>query len=345
VTAAATPAPGAASAQAPAATADKRWLARVPAPVFAPAMGVAGLGLCWRCGADALPGVVPHGIGEATLASSGLLLVVALILYGAKLVRHPDAAWSDLTHPAQAGLLGQLPVTLLLLAEAALPHARLLAAALAMAGALLGSGLMLALARGWLLRSHATEQLGPAWLVPVIALLMVPLVGVRLGAVEASWAMFSAGLFAWLAMLPLLAGRLVFHDPLPARAQPTLAILVAPPSVAFLAYLALEDTGTGPPRLDGVARLLFYAAVATGLLIAILVPRLLRTPFALSWWAFTMPPAALVLALFAYADLTASATFATAAVGGLGIVTLSTVFVASRTLIALLSGRLVGPGS
>lgn len=318
-------------------------LARVPAPVFAPAMGVAGLGLCWRSGAEALPGAVPHGIGEGILASSGVLLAMAVTLYAAKLVRHTAAAWSDLTHPAQAGLLGQLPVALLLLAEAALPHARPLAAALTMAGAVLGAGLMLVLARGWLLRRHTLEQLGPAWLIPSIALLMVPLVGTRLGAEEASWAMFSAGLFAWLAMLPPLAGRLVFHDPLPARAQPTLAILMAPPAVAFLAYLALRDTGAEPPRLDGIARVLFYVAVATAVLVAALLPRLIRPPFALSWWAFTMPVAAMVLALFAYADLTGRASFVIASVVGLGVVTLSTGFVAVRTVLALVSGRLAGP--
>lgn len=347
MTAAVTPALGTAPAQAPAAAAHatQGWLARVPAPVFAPAMGVAGLGLCWRDGEGHWPQAVPHGIGDAVLASSGVLLAVAVALYAAKLVLHLKAVRLDLAHPAQAGLLGQLPVALLLLAEAALPHARPVAAALACAGAVLGAGLMLVLARGWVLRSHAAEHLGPAWLIPVIALLMVPLVGVRLGAVEASWAMFSAGLFAWLALLPLLAARLMFHDPLPARAQPTLAILVAPPAVAFLAYLVLQDTGAGPPRVDGIARLLFYAAAATGILMATLVPRLLRTPFGLSWWAFTMPLAALVLTLFAYADLTANATVSSAAAVGLGIITLSTGFVAARTLIALLSGRLIGPGS
>lgn len=84
--------------------------------------------------------------------------------------------------------------------------------------------------------------------------------------------------------------RLFFHEPLPQRLTPTLFILLAPPSVGFLAYLALTDS------LDAFARILYFTALFLALLLASNALRFFRVPFFISAWAYSFPLAALTLA-------------------------------------------------
>lgn len=131
--------------------------------------------------------------------------------------------------------------------------------------------------------------------------IVVPVAGVPLGFPETSWLFFSTGLVFWLVLLTLVMNRLIFHDPLPGKLIPTLAILVAPPAVGFLAWLQLNG-GT----VDAAARILYSTALAFFALAATQAPRLRSVPFALSWWALSFPSAALTIATLRYADLTQS---------------------------------------
>ena len=111
--------------------------------------------------------------------------------------------------------------------------------------------------------------------------MIVPLAGVSLGSVEISWLFFSAGMIFWLILLVLVVNRLIFHAPIPARLFPTLIILIAPPALACVSYVRL---------VGGVD--------AFAILVLVQVPKLMRLPFALSWWALSFPLAALTVASF-----------------------------------------------
>ena len=74
------------------------------------------------------------------------------------------------------------------------------------------------------------------------------------------------------------------------RLTPTLFILLAPPSVGFIAYLQLIGS------LDAFARILYYTALFLSLLLASNALRFLRIPFFISAWAYSFPLAALTIA-------------------------------------------------
>ena len=108
----------------------------------------------------------------------------------------------------------------------------------------------------------------------------------------------SAGLLFWVVLLTLVMNRLIFHDPLPGRLLPTLVILIAPPAVAFLAWLQLNGG-----QIDAMARILFYVGVVFAAIVAIQAPGFAKLPFALSWWALSFPAAALTIATIRYAQI------------------------------------------
>ena len=94
----------------------------------------------------------------------------------------------------------------------------------------------------------------------------------------------------WIVLLTIVLYRLFFHEPLPVRLTPTLFILLAPPSVGFIAYIRL--TGS----VDAFGRILYYTALFLALLLASNAVRFLRSPFFISAWAYSFPLAALTIA-------------------------------------------------
>ena len=135
-------------------------------------------------------------------------------------------------------------------------------------------------------------HLNPAWFIPVVGNIIVPIAGVHFAPVDISWFFFSFGLLFWLVLLTVVINRLIFHAPLPARLMPTLFILIAPPAVGFLSWTILNG------GVDGFGKLLFFSG---GFFFILMLPQLgkfAKLPFALSWWATSFPIAALTLAQF-----------------------------------------------
>ncbi len=120
--------------------------------------------------------------------------------------------------------------------------------------------------------------------------ILVPIAGVRCFPVDVSWFFFSIGIVFWPLLLTIVLYRLFLHAPLPQRLKPTLFILVAPPAVGCIAWVAL----TG--QVDAMAHVLYSAALFFTLLLASNALRFLRTPFFLSAWAYSFPLAAMVIA-------------------------------------------------
>jgi tellurite resistance protein len=321
--------------RAPDAVVPNAWVRHTPLAIFASVMGVTAVGLCWRVAGPAAG--VPSAIGEAILALGALHFLLAAVLYGTKLTRHHDAVAADACHPVRGGFLGLISISLLLLAKAAMPWSSVAGLALAIAGMLFNLGVTVFLFARWIARDHGPEHLAPTWLIPSVANLLVPFVGLGSVPPEVTWFFFAAGVVGWLSLLPLVLGRLYQGPALPEKLRPTIHVMVAPPAVAFLSYSGLIGA------IDGVARILFYTALVLMLLMLALAPWLARSPFAISWWAFTMPSAAVILATFRYDALTENPLLRALAVTALLAVSALVVFVAYRTVSAAGRGRLFNP--
>ncbi len=291
-------------------------LAHYPVTFFAVVMGMGGLTLALHAaeGAFGLSGVLS---GLSLLVTLGLFAVIALA-YAAKALRYPQAVAADWHHPVKLAFFPAISISLLLLATAALPHAAGAARALWLVGAVLQAILTVAVVSGWIgARAFQHGHLSPAWFIPAVGNVIVPVAGVQLGYLEASWYFMSVGLIFWIVLLTLVINRLVFHDPLPGRLQPTLVILIAPPAVAFVAWVQL----TG--EVGAFGRILLNGAYFFTLIVAVQMPRIVRLPFVMSFWALSFPVAAVTIASFVHAGATGSEAhrlLGTALLIGLGVI-------------------------
>jgi tellurite resistance protein len=296
---------------------------------FAVVMGLAGLSIATHRLETSL--ALGHAASIAiTVAAAAAFLFIAA-LYAIKLIRHPQAVIAEWRHPVRLNFFPAISISLLLLAITALPLSITLAAVLWSIGAALHLYATLSVVAAWIShRAFEPLHLNPAWFIPAVGNVVVPIAGVPLGFTEVSWFFFSIGVLFWLVLMTLVFNRLIFHNPLPERLLPTLMILVAPPAVAFLSYLRL----TGG-MIDGLARVLFYAAAGLLLVVATQAARLAQLPFALSWWAYSFPLAAVTTAFAVYAERIGGAFLQFAFLGLYGILSIVIVILAYNTVVAI----------
>ncbi len=320
------------------ATAEAPRLAHLPVTFFASVMGLAGYSLALHVGGLRLGLGAGASVAMLWAAIAAFLAIAAF--YTLKALRHPQAVAAEWHHPVKLAFFPAISISLLLIATAMRLHAEGPARVIWMIGATGQAALTLAVISGWI--GHRPFQhlhVSPAWFIPAVGNVVAPVAGVPLGFVELSWMFFAVGAMFWIVLLTLVMNRLIFHDPLPGKLLPTLVILIAPPAVAFLAWLSLNGG-----VLDPFARILFYVAVMFAALVAVQAAQSFRgLPFALSWWALSFPLAALTIATYRYAALAGTQAHAIAAPLLLAVLSVVIVALVIRTGLAIARGEICRP--
>ncbi|AUM00323.1 C4-dicarboxylate ABC transporter [Rhodocyclaceae bacterium] len=311
-------------------------LAHFPVALFSTVMGMAGLTLAWLKAAHL--GGAPAWIGDGLRwVASGLYLFL-LVVYALKIVRHPGEVAAERRHPIKLNFFPAISIGLLLLATAwvgAVPGA---AQWMWGVGAAMHLGFTLWAMSSWIHHTHYDiKHANPAWFIPVVGNILVPVAGVKLAPADISWFFFSIGLVFWLVLMTIVLYRLFFHEPLPARLTPTLFILIAPPAVGFLSYLALVGV------LDAFARVLYFTALFLTLLLATNALRFFRLPFFISAWAYSFPLAAMTIATFEMAARVGGAVFWGLGWGLIAVLSAVVMLLVGQTVRAAWQGKICVP--
>jgi len=323
-------------AAAPPSAPAESWLEHFHVTFFAIVMGLAGLALAFHAGEVALG--LPLILSDVAYYVSVAVFLVISVLYAAKALLHHAAVAAEWGHPVKLAFFPAISISLLLLATASLGRVDALAEPLWLLGAGLQAVLTIAVVTGWIgTRSFLHGHLSPAWFIPAVGNVIVPIAGVQLGYEALSWYFMSVGLVFWIVLLTLVFNRLVFHDPLPGRLQPTLVILIAPPAVGFVAWVRMMG------EVDAFATILLNAAYFFTLLVAVQLPRIVRLPFALSFWALSFPFAAVTIASFVQAGAIGSAAHRMIGAALLAVLLVVIAVLILRTLKAVMAGDICKP--
>ncbi|CCG93836.1 SLAC1 anion channel family protein [Marinobacter nauticus] len=269
---------------------DVSRLQNFPVSWFATVMGLAGLTIALHR-AEAILGWSIHP-SPALLALTVAVFATLAGLYLLKLARHPASVKAELSHPVKLNFFPTISIGLILISIALLPHYPGLSQIVWTAGTVLHFGFTLYVLSIWIHHTHfEINHMNPAWFIPIVGNILVPIAGVHHASVEISWFFFSIGLVFWLVLLTIIFNRMFFHQPLPGKLLPTLFILIAPPGVGMVSWLQLNGG-----EVDAFARILYYSALFLTLMLFTQASRFIKVPFALSWWAYSFPMAAITIA-------------------------------------------------
>ena len=310
----------------------------LPVTLFSTVMGIGGLSLAWRRAVRVWD--APAWAAQVLFWTALAVSVLVAALYAAKWLRHPAAAWAELRHPIRMTFAPTTTIALLVLATAGQDLLPGFARVAWWVGAVGHLALTVLVLTAWFGRADiAIGQMTPAWFIPIVGNVVTPLAAAEIGSVELAWFAFGVGMVFWLALLPLLLHRLLLHEaPLPAKLLPTLAIFIAPPSVALLSWGSL--TGSVD---DALGRVLYAAAMMFVVLLVAQIGRLHRIPFALPYWAYSFPLAAASAAAIAMAGARPQAIYDWVGVALLAATTVLVAVVGVFTLRAAARGLILVP--
>jgi len=293
-------------------------------------MGLAGLTIAWQKAQHIFN--LDLSINAALLALTSGIFVVLLVLYGLKFISANDQVMNEFHNPIKLNFFPTISISLLLLSITFLSVDMAISHFLWVAGSVIHLLFTLYVVNAWIHHEHfEVKHVNPAWFIPAVGNVIVPITGIPLGYTEVSWFFFSIGMLFWVILLTIIFYRLMFHNPLAEKLMPTLFILIAPPAVGFVAYMRL----TG--ELDSFARVLYFSGLFLTLLLLIQVKRFAKLQFFLSWWAYSFPVAAITIASLLMYETTHIQIYQYIGAGLLGLLTLIVTYLLIRTVSAVIN--------
>jgi tellurite resistance protein len=260
-------------------------------------MGLSGLTISW----EKAVALFQLSLSPATIllwVTTAVFIVLAL-LYATKVIRYQEQVVAELKHPVKLNFFPAISISLLLLSIAWMPVHEGASQILWMVGTFPHLMFTLYVVNVWIHHDHfEIHHMNPAWFIPAVGNVLVPVAGTHFGYMEISWFFFSIGMLFWVILLTIIFNRILFHNPIDMRLMPTMFILIAPPAVGFIAYIKL----TG--ELDSFARFLYFSGLFLTLLLVTQAKRFAKLQFFLSWWAYSFPSAAITIATLLMYEVT-----------------------------------------
>lgn len=313
-------------------------LKHFPINIFALTMGLGGFSIATHK-LETIMGWT-NTLSTGAVSFTSVMFAFLLLMYVAKFIKYPAAVKTEWKHPIKLSFFPAISISMLILSICYLPMSKQISFWLWSVGATLQLVTALSVIRYWIREGHFKEQhLNPAWFIPAVGNILVPVAGIQHGFPEISWFFFSFGLLFWIILQTIIFNRLIFHTPMPEKLLPTLFILIAPPAVGFLSYTAL----TKASGIDPFAHFLYYAGVLFFMLLATKFNLLVKLKFGLPWWAYSFPMAALTLATFRFYELSGLAYMKTAGQVLYGILTAIIAILLLNTLKAVMTKKICVP--
>lgn len=308
----------------------------LPVALFGSVMGLTGLSIAW--GLAHVRYGTPAWIAELIAGIAVVSFVAVAIGYATKVVTAPDRVKAEFAHPIAVNTFATAWVSLLLLPIVLAPFNLVLARTLWAIGAFGIVILALYIVSRWLGRQHQTAHATPAWILPVVGMLDLPLALPYLALPYTNELMvigFAVGVFFAIPLFTLIFARLVFDAPMPSSLEPSLLVLVAPFAVGMSSYQATTA------QFDLFTSSLY---VLTLFMLVVLLSRLRHLgsccPFRVSWWAVSFPLAACAIAALKFTVAKPGWATDAAAATILALATVVILWLLARTLRGISQGEL-----
>ena len=268
----------------------KRSLSCFPVQFFAVLMGISGLTIVY---AKAYHILNFSSIWYLILLGiNTILFFVIFTIYLLKWIKYPQKIKEELNHPIKSSFVPAISISFLLLSIAYYDYAPSVSVAFWFIGAPLHLYFTLRTIKFWMMHEKLNiNHINPAWFIPVVGNLLVPVVGIDVLPISVSIFYFSIGFFFWIMLFVIVMYRMIFHNPMASKLVPTLFILIAPPAVGFISYFRITFGS-----IDMMSMFLYSIAFVIMFLMFAKLRVFINAKFFISWWAYTFPLAAISIA-------------------------------------------------
>jgi tellurite resistance protein len=267
-------------------TKTTRPLVGITPNMFGIAYGLAGLATCW--GYAAILKLAPTAVADALFIITAAVWLVLIVGYLSQVPRGPGGWRAELADPVMGPFVSLIPIVGMLLAIGLMPHS--LAAGRWLFGIFAAATTLLAgwMTGQWIAGDLDLDKLHSGYVLPAVAGGLIA----SIGAAHAGWtglahAFMGLGVVSWLLIGSVILARLLLRPPLPRPLTPTLAIEIAPPALAGLAYLAITQG-----KVDTIALALGGFTALAAIVQLRLIPVYRRLAFTPAFWSFAFPYAA-----------------------------------------------------
>lgn len=269
-----------------------------PIPFFAVVMGLSGLAIAYQK-AYHLFGFLKI-VYEVLMFAAAIAFVAVSFFYLLKTFLYFEEAKADFLHPIRINFFAAASISLLLLSIAFYFYYPLTAMILWAFGTLAHLFMTFYVVSFWIRHNFEITHTNPAWFIPIVGNVLVPVVGVDFLPKEVSLYFFSVGMFFWFVLGTIIFYRIIFHHQLPQKFIPTLFIFIAPPAVGFVAYMRIFGA------FDFTAMVLLNMALFFTVLLFFMGRSFTGLKFFISWWAFTFPLDAVAIAFMSAYQISGS---------------------------------------
>lgn len=263
-------------------------LKNFPIMMYAIVMGLSGLSLVY------LKAYEVFGFSKLLALTFVWIDVIVFVVisgfYIAKIFKHFEDVKAEFAHPVRVNFFATFSISLLLLSAIFNALHVSIGVYFWYIGTILQAFMTFYCLSFWINKNIQINHSSPAWLIPVVGNVIVPLGGVEFVSADVLYYFFTIGMFFWVILLSILLNRMIFHNQMPQKFLPTMFILIAPPSVGMVSYLNITHS------FDMVALGLYNIALFFSLLLLFMLKNFLKLQFFISWWAFTFPVAAMSVA-------------------------------------------------
>ncbi|MCL1048412.1 TDT family transporter [Shewanella abyssi] len=264
-------------------------VSRLPSPMAGLALAIASLGWAWESMSPSIGGIAQ--LSGASIAAILLLMLVT------KFVLHPKVLIAELSHPVIGSVIPTFAMGLMVVSAAIGQYSHSLALTLWLCAIVIHLIFLCVFIYNRAVDFKLSHMV-PSWFVPPIGIIVaaVSFPQSELFQLQNHWianATLNFGMLSYLVMLPIMLYRLIFCEPIPDAAKPTIAILAAPASLSLAGYLTISEQ----PSVIIVGVLLTLALLMTSI-IYLAFFNLLKLPFSPGYAAFTFPMVIGATALF-----------------------------------------------
>ena len=295
-----------------------------PIMMFAVVMGLSGLTIVFQKAASILG--FWSVFGNLFAGVDLIVFITIFLFYVMKGIKYFDEVKKEFAHPVRINFFAASSISFLLLCivfhdiHSGVSHMFMYI------GITMQTFFTFYTIRFWINNNLEIQHSNPAWFIPIVGNVLVPVAGGGYLSNHFLMYYFSIGIFFWVVLTAILINRIIFHHQLAQKFVPTLFIFIAPPAIAFIAYIKMYES------FDVFASFLYNLALFFTFMLFFMYKNFLKLQFFISWWAFTFPLAAVSIASMVAYKISSIQMYSYFAYLFIVVTTLTVGIVALRTL-------------